>query len=107
MTSRPPWFIVLLYAVLSTLWILVAGYLISLTLDDPVFRSRAYLAEELILIAISSVMFYSLLKLVRDSNTADTATGQNLARFRLNRLMLAFFSLAMVAPLVGIARRGA
>ena len=62
MTSRNPWLIVLLYVAFSTLWIVVAGYSISLSLDDPVLRSRAYLAKELILVAISSVMFYLLLK---------------------------------------------
>lgn len=101
--SRSPWLIVLLYAALSTLWIAVAGYLISLTLEDPVLRSRAYLAKELVLIAISSMLFYMLLKLARDvtTRTADAIAPISLG-FRLNRLILAFFSLAMVAPLVSI-----
>ncbi len=63
MTRHPPiWLVVLLYVVFSTLWIVIAGYLISLTLDDPVLRSRAYLAKELILVAVSSGLFYLLLK---------------------------------------------
>ena len=107
--SRSPWLIVLLYAALSTLWIAVAGYLISLTLEDPVLRSRAYLAKELVLIAISSILFYALLKLGRDATTARAAdataadgTVSASPGFRLNRLMLAFFSLAMVAPITSI-----
>src|SRR5687768_12114393 len=101
--SRSPWLIVLLYTALSTLWITVAGYLISLTLEDPVLRSRAYLAKELVLIAISSILFYALLKLGRDTTVREGgATASASAGFRLNRLMLAFFSLAMVAPIVSI-----
>lgn len=100
MMSRHPWLIVLLYAAFSTLWITVAGYLISLTFDDPVLRSRAYLAKELILVAISSGMFYMLLKLGRDTLIPPIAPGSDSGRFPLNRLVLMFFSLAMVAPLV-------
>ena len=101
--SRSPWLIVLLYVALSTLWMAVASYLISLMLEDPVLRGRAYLAKELVLIAITSILFYALLKLDRDTTvreggaTASTSTG-----FQLNRLMLAFFSLAMVAPIISI-----
>ena len=76
MMSRPTWLIVLLYAAFSILWLVVAGYLISLTLDDPVLRSQAYLAKELILVAVSSGMLYLLLKLWREpelsTNVADT-----------------------------------
>ncbi len=95
------WLIVLLYAAFSILWIALAGYLISLTLDDPVLRSRAYLAKELILVAISTGLFYLLLKSGRETvvpPVADLVPGQS----RLNRLMLMFISLAMVAPLVSI-----
>jgi diguanylate cyclase (GGDEF)-like protein/PAS domain S-box-containing protein len=100
--SRNPWLIVLPYAAFSTLWIVVAGYLISLSLDDPVLRSRAYLAKELILVAISSVMFYLLLKWRRGAATPSGVPGPDLGNVSLNRLLLIFFSLAMVAPLVSI-----
>src|SRR5688500_7873244 len=100
MMSRSPWLIVLLYTALSTLCITVAGYLISLTLEDPVLRSRAYLAKDLVLIAISSILFYALLKLGKDATTARAAdataadgTVSASPGFRLNRLMLEFFSL--------------
>jgi diguanylate cyclase (GGDEF)-like protein/PAS domain S-box-containing protein len=102
MMSRPPvWLVVLLYVVFSTLWIVIAGYLISLTLDDPVLRSRAYLAKELILVAVSSGLFYLLLKFGRETVVSPEA-GLIPARFHLNRLVLMFISLAMVAPLVSI-----
>lgn len=101
--SRSPWLIVLLYVALSTLWIAVAGYLISLMLEDPVLWSRADLAKELVLIAISSILFYVLLKLGRDTSTREgNAAASAPAGFRLNRLMWAFFSLAMVAPIISI-----
>ncbi|WP_231623523.1 bifunctional diguanylate cyclase/phosphodiesterase [Nitrosospira briensis] len=102
MTSRNPWLIVLLYAAFSTLWIVVAGYLISLSLDDPVLRSRAYLAKELILVAISSVMFYLLLKWGRGTATPLGVPVPDPGNVSPNRLLLIFFSLAMVAPLVSI-----
>ncbi|SEA54489.1 EAL domain-containing protein [Nitrosospira multiformis] len=107
--SRSPWLIVLLYVALSTLWMAVAGYLISLMLEDPALRSRAYLAKELVLIAISSILFYALLKLGKGATTAREAdvtaadvAASAAAGFRLNRLMLAFFSLAMMAPIISI-----
>ncbi|SEL08989.1 bifunctional diguanylate cyclase/phosphodiesterase [Nitrosovibrio tenuis] len=100
--SRPPtWLIVLMYAAFSVLWIIAAGYLISLTLDDPVLRSRAYLAKELILVAVSSGLFYILLKFGREAvipPVVDAVPGQS----RLSRLLLMFLSLAMVAPLVSL-----
>ncbi|HTJ54166.1 MAG TPA: EAL domain-containing protein [Nitrosospira sp.] len=97
----PIWLVVLLYVVFSTLWIVIAGYLISLTLDDPVLRSRAYLAKELILVAISSALFYLLLKFGRET-VVPPNVGLISGRSRLNRLVLMFLSLAMVAPLVSI-----
>ncbi len=100
--SRNPWLIVLLYAAFSALWIVVAGYLISLSLDDPVLRSRAYLAKELILVAISSVMFYLLLKRGRSNVIPSGLPGSDPGNVSPNRLLLIFFSLAMVAPLVSI-----
>ena len=102
MTGRSPWLIVLLYATFSTLWIVVAGYLISLTLDDPVLRGNAYLAKELVLVAISSGLFYMLLKLGWNKPVASAVAGSDSGSVPLNRLMLMFFSLAMVAPLVSI-----
>jgi diguanylate cyclase (GGDEF)-like protein/PAS domain S-box-containing protein len=102
MMSRNPWLIVLFYAAFSTIWVVVAGYLISLSLDDPVLRSRAYLAKELILVAISSVMFYLLLKWGRGTATPSAVPGPDPGNVSLNRLLLIFFSLAMVAPLVSI-----
>ncbi|MEO5655453.1 MAG: EAL domain-containing protein [Nitrosospira sp.] len=102
MTSRNPWLIVLLYVAFSTLWIVVAGYSISLSLDDPVLRSRAYLAKELILVAISSVMFYLLLKWGRSTAIPSDVPAPDPGSVSPNRLLLIFFSLAMVAPLVSI-----
>ena len=98
----PIWLVVLLYVVFSTLWIVIAGYLISLTLDDPVLRSRAYLTKELILVAVSSGLFYLLLEIRRKAEVSPTAAELISSRVQRNRLMLMFISLAMVAPLVSI-----
>jgi diguanylate cyclase (GGDEF)-like protein/PAS domain S-box-containing protein len=104
MMSRPTWLIVLLYAAFSILWLVVASYLISLTLDDPVLRSQAYVAKELTLVAVSSGLLYLLLKLWREPELSTNAvdTGMDSGYFRSKRLMLMFAALAMVAPLVSI-----
>jgi diguanylate cyclase (GGDEF)-like protein/PAS domain S-box-containing protein len=94
----------LLYAAFSILWLVVASYLISLTLDDPVLRSQAYVAKELTLVAVSSGLLYLLLKLWREPELSTNAvdTGVDSGYFRSKRLMLMFAALAVVAPLVSI-----
>ncbi len=101
--NKSTWLIVLLYAAFATLWIVAFGYLITLTFDDPVLRSGAYLIKELILVAVSSVLLYLLLKLQRDPMvTPDIADASaDTAHFRIMRLMPMCAALALVAPLVG------
>jgi diguanylate cyclase (GGDEF)-like protein/PAS domain S-box-containing protein len=103
MMSRHARLIILLYAAFSILWLVIASYVISLTLDDPILRSRAYIAKELILVAISSGLLYLLLKLGRDPAIPAVTRDPASSRFRLNRLVLMFVSLAMIAPLVSIS----
>ena len=104
MMSRPAWLIVLLYAAFSILWLVVASYLISITLDDPVLRSHAYAAKELTLVAVSSGLLFLLLKLglQPDIPISLAAPGPDSGSFWSKRLMLMFAALAMVAPLVSI-----
>lgn len=102
MLRRPVWLLVLLYASFSTLWMAIAGYLISLTLDDPTLRSQAYFMKELVLVIASSGLFYALLKFARDTVVPPSIPAPDSVRFQLNRLMLMFVSLAMVAPLVSV-----
>jgi diguanylate cyclase (GGDEF)-like protein/PAS domain S-box-containing protein len=104
MMSRPSWLIVLLYAAFSILWLVVAGYLISLTVDDPISRSRAYVARELMLVVMSSGLLYLLLKLgrERDAPSKPMEANADSGYFWSNRLLLMFAALAMVAPLVSI-----
>jgi diguanylate cyclase (GGDEF)-like protein/PAS domain S-box-containing protein len=102
MLNRPVWLLVLLYAVFSMFWMAGASYLISLTLDDPALRSSAYLVKELIFVAVSSGLFYALLKFGRDTLVPPSNPPPDAAFFQLNRLMLMFFALAMVVPLVSV-----
>lgn len=102
MLRRPVWLLVLLYAAFSILWIAAADYLISLALDDPALRSHASFIKELVLIIASSGMFYALLKFARDTAVPPSIPSPDSVRFQLNRLMLMFVSLAMVAPLVSV-----
>jgi diguanylate cyclase (GGDEF)-like protein/PAS domain S-box-containing protein len=102
MLTRPVWLLVLLYAAFSILWMSVASYLIALTLDDPILRSQAYFIKELVLVIASSGLFYALLKFVRDTVVPPSIPSPDSVRFQLNRLMLMFVSLAMVAPLVSV-----
>jgi hypothetical protein len=100
---RPPWLIILLYAALSILWLVVAGYLISLTVDDPILRGRAYVARELMLVVMSSGLFYLLLKLGRERTDAvSLEASSDSDYFWSNRLLFIFAALASVAPLVSI-----
>lgn len=100
---RPPWLIILLYAALSILWLGVAGYLISLTVDDPVLRGRAYVAKELMFVVMSSGLFYLLLKLGRErTDAASLEAGSDSDYFWSNRLLFIFAALASVVPLVSI-----
>jgi diguanylate cyclase (GGDEF)-like protein/PAS domain S-box-containing protein len=100
--SRPPWLIILLYAVFSILWIALAGYLISHAIHDPLLRDQAYLAKELFLVAVSTGLFYLLLKLARPPSDMPILKNERTGRFRLNQLVLIFASLALVAPLVAL-----
>lgn len=100
--SHPPWLIILLYAVFSILWIALAGYLISHAIDDPLLRNQAYLAKELFLVAVSTGLFYLLLKLARPPSDTPISKDVRTGRFRLNQLVLIFASLALVAPLVAL-----
>jgi diguanylate cyclase (GGDEF)-like protein/PAS domain S-box-containing protein len=100
MNRAPTWVIVLLYAASSVLWVAVAGYIISLTLDDPALRTRAYLVNELILVTISTALFYLLLKIGKDTRAVPIVHPPH--PVRLNRLLLMLVPLAMVAPLVSI-----
>ncbi|ARO88322.1 GGDEF domain-containing protein [Nitrosospira lacus] len=106
MRNRPSWLIVLLYTAFSLLWLVVAGYLISLTVDDPILRSRAYIAKELALVVMSSGLFYLLLKRERVRVRANPAglmdANLDSGHFWSNRLLLMFAALAMVAPLISI-----
>ena len=100
MSRAPTWLIVLLYAVSSVLWVVAASYIISITLDDPVLRSRAYLAKELILVAISTALFYILLKIGKNTPSAPGYPSSPVQPTGKQLLML--LPLAMVAPLVSI-----
>ena len=102
MLSRPAWLLVLLYAVFSMLWMAVASHLISITLDDPALRSQASLIKDLVLVAASSCVFYVLIRFTRDTLATPSLPSSDSLRFQLNRLMLMFVSLAMVAPLVSV-----
>ena len=73
---------------LSVLWVAAASYIISFTLDDPVLRSRAYLANELILVAISTALFYILLKIGKDTPSAPVIHPLRPARPGKRLLML-------------------
>ncbi len=100
MSRAPTWLIVLLYAVSSVLWVGAASYIISITLDDPVLRSRAYLANQLILVAISTALFYILLKIGK--NTPSAPVIHPLRPARPGKQLLMLVPLAMVAPLMSI-----
>ncbi|GAB1719385.1 MAG: diguanylate cyclase/phosphodiesterase (GGDEF & EAL domains) with PAS/PAC sensor(s) [Nitrosospira sp.] len=100
--NRPPRPIMLLYAAFSMLWLALAGYLISHAIYDPLLQNQAYIAKELLLIAVSTGLFYLLLRLGQSPSDALIPKDGAAGRFRLNQLVLIFASLALVAPLVAL-----
>lgn len=59
---RTPAGVALLYAAFAALWIVVSGYLLTLTVADPLLHSRLELAKGLLFVAITSSLLYLLLR---------------------------------------------
>jgi diguanylate cyclase (GGDEF)-like protein/PAS domain S-box-containing protein len=91
------------YTGFAILWIIISSYLLKITVSDPLVHGRIELAEGLMLVVVTGVLLYLLLKNSRAS-IGDT-TGVNIETIHpssFGRLMLLIATLAMIAPLIGL-----
>lgn len=54
--------IALIYAVFAVLWIITSGYLLTLTVSDPLLQSRIEIAKGLAFVVVTSALLYLLLR---------------------------------------------
>jgi len=102
--------IALLYAVFAAVWIVASGYLLTLTVSDPLLHSRIELIKGLVFVAVTGMLLYLLLKGWRESlyagkpgsDTTAVQAGDD-ARPGVTQLVLVFVALALIVPLIGLA----
>lgn len=96
--------IALVYAAFAALWIVASGYLLTLTVNDPLLQSRLELVKGLVFVAVTSGLLYLLLKGWRESLGVATTVQEDKTRPpKTTRLVLLFIALALVVPLIGLA----
>jgi len=54
--------IALIYAIFAALWIVTSGYLLTITVGDPLLQSRIEMAKGLAFVVVTSVLLYLLLR---------------------------------------------
>ncbi len=91
----------LLYAALTALWIVLSGYLLTHSVDDPLLRSRIEVAKGLAFVAVTSVLLYLLLNHWRESHAMQPAQTEPPAPPKLIRPVLVFIALVLCVPLIG------
>ncbi len=96
--------IVLLYAAFAALWIVATGYLLTLSVADPILQGRIELAKDLLFIAVTSGLLYLLLKGWRDASgdAAEVTAANKLHPPKTSQLLLLFAAFALVVPLLGL-----
>jgi PAS domain S-box-containing protein len=100
---RAPAGIALFYAAAAALWIVLSGYLLTITVTDPLLRNRIGLAMGLALVAATSGLLYLLLKRrhvkVADTTLASISASTSPKSFTLALTMV---TLALVVPVLDI-----
>jgi diguanylate cyclase (GGDEF)-like protein/PAS domain S-box-containing protein len=104
-SNRPltPAVIALLYAVFGTLWIVVSGSLLKLTVDDPLWQEIVELAKGLLFVFISAGLLFLVLRQWQ-SILPPLPSGPNKARHFTEKIrwrVLSFMALAAIVPLAG------
>jgi PAS domain S-box-containing protein len=104
LTRNTPLGVSLLYAVFAAVWIVLSGYLLTITVADPVLQNRIELAKGLAFVAVTSGVLYLLLKNWNESkdSTATITTGQ-IAPPKSLPLLLTLIFLVLVVPLIDFA----
>jgi PAS domain S-box-containing protein len=94
--------IALFYAALAALWIVLSGYLVTITVADPLLQSRIELAKGLAFVAVTSGLLFLLLNHWRESQAVQPATvlTEPPVPPKLIRLVLIFIALVLLVPLI-------
>ena len=95
--------ITLLYAALAALWIVLSGYLLTLSITDPLLQGRIELAKGLAFVAVTSGLLYLLLNHWRESHAMQPAQTELPAPPKIIRLVLIFIALVLLVPLLDFA----
>ncbi|MDD5580562.1 MAG: EAL domain-containing protein [Methylobacter sp.] len=99
-----PLVIALLYAGFSGFWIVASGYLLAVTVDDPLLQSRIELVKGLVFVAVTSILLYLMLKGWRESLSEVTILRENeTSPFSNVRIILVFIVLILIGSLIGLA----
>ncbi len=94
-----------LYAAFAALWILASGALLTLKIEDPVWRERVELGKGLLFVAVTSGLLYLLLRHWREPfpASAPAPAGHETPRRRKRRWQaLVLIVLISLVPLAGL-----
>ena len=102
-----PSLIAISYAAFSTLWIIISGALLNVSVEDPLLQGRIELGKGLAFVLVTSALLYLLLRSWRDLLVAPEASrnrpppkprrvGERL------RTLLGFIALLAIVPLTGL-----
>ncbi|HUV99372.1 MAG TPA: PAS domain S-box protein [Gallionella sp.] len=91
--------IALLYAALAALWIALSGYLLTITVTDPLLQNRIELAKGLAFVVATGTLLYILLKgWNKYSGNATPVSASDIAKPNILLLLLTLILLVLVVP---------
>jgi PAS domain S-box-containing protein len=91
--------IALLYAAVAALWIALSGYLLTITVTDPLLQNRIELAKGLAFVAATGTLLYILLKgWNKYSENATPVSVSDVAKPNILLLLLTLALLVLVVP---------
>ncbi|NJD34860.1 MAG: EAL domain-containing protein [Betaproteobacteria bacterium] len=78
-SRRTPARIAMLYGLCAAFWIIVSGYLLSVSVADPVLQARIEIAKGLLFVTVTSLVLYLLLNHIdtRDDSGNDIALASS------------------------------
>lgn len=91
--------VALLYASFAGLWIILSGYLLAITVADPLLQSRIELAKGLVFVAVTASLLYLLLKRWQESAGGAIPSATSIPPKTL-ALLLTLILLVLVVPLM-------
>lgn len=94
--------VALIYAGFAGVWIIASGYLLSVTIADPVLLALAELGKGLAFVAVTGLLLYRLLKGWAPAEDAASTVAVDVAPPRI-RAILPFVAMALAVPMIGLA----